>query len=131
MAESADPDSVTPAVDADREALVSALVEHGVEFVLIGGAAIQSYGRRYDTQDVDVVPDAEEANLDRLASVLNQLECRLVTDPADVSSWVKLPADYFTPRALRAATVWNLATRYGQLDVTFAGPLPGRALTVL
>jgi hypothetical protein len=120
VAESADSDSVTPAIDADREALVSALVEHGVEFVLIGGAAIQSYGRQYDTQDVDVVPDADEANLDRLASVLNRLECRLVTDPADLTSWVRLPGDYFTPRTLRAATVWNVATRYGQLDVTFA-----------
>lgn len=31
-----------------------------------------------------------------------------------------LPEDYFTPRSLRAATVWNLATRHGQLDVTSA-----------
>jgi hypothetical protein len=33
---------------------------------------------------------------------------------------VPLPPDYFTPRSLLAATVWNLATRYGQLDLTFA-----------
>ena len=31
-----------------------------------------------------------------------------------------LPPDYFTPRSLLAATVWNLATRHGQLDLTFA-----------
>lgn len=120
MAEPSDASSVDPTIDADREALLRALVEHRVEFVLIGGAAIQSYGRRYDTMDVDVVPDTDEANLTRLASVLNQLECRLITDPADASTWVKLPSDYFTPRTLRAATVWNLATRHGQLDVTFA-----------
>jgi hypothetical protein len=33
---------------------------------------------------------------------------------------VPLPPDYFTPRSLLAATVWNLATRHGQLDLTFA-----------
>lgn len=120
MAGSSDPDALEPVLDTDREALLQTLVEHGVQFVLIGGAAIQSYGRRYDTKDVDVVPDAEEANLARLAAALNSLECRLVTDPADASAWVALPEDYFTPRSLRAATVWNLATRHGQLDVTFA-----------
>ena len=43
-------------LDTDREALLQTLVEHDVQFVLIGGAAIQSHGRRYDTKDVDVVP---------------------------------------------------------------------------
>jgi hypothetical protein len=27
---------------------------------------------------------------------------------------------YFTPRSLLAATIWNLAARHGQLDLTFA-----------
>jgi hypothetical protein len=33
-----------------------------VGFVLIGGAAIQSHGCRYDTQDIDLTPDAEPGN---------------------------------------------------------------------
>jgi hypothetical protein len=33
---------------------------------------------------------------------------------------VPLPPDYLTPRSLLAATVWNLATRHGQLDLRFA-----------
>jgi hypothetical protein len=90
-----------------------------VAFVLIGGAAIQSHGRRFDTKDVDVTPDADQANLERLAAVLNGLGCRLVTDSADSTAWVPLPPDYFTPRSLLAASVWNLATRHGQLDLSF------------
>ena len=89
-------------------------------FVLIGGAAIQSHGRRYDTQDIDLTPDAEPGNLARLADALNELDCRLITDPADTSSWVALPSDYFTARGLLVASVWNLATRHGQLDLCFA-----------
>ena len=52
MAGRADPGGV----DHEREALLDALVGHGVEFVLIGGAAIQSHGRRYDTLDINLAP---------------------------------------------------------------------------
>ena len=120
MAEPPDSGRVSPAIDAEREALLKVLVDHGVQFVVIGGAGIQSHGRRYDTLDIDVTPDRDEANLQRLADALNELDCRLVTDPANTAAWVPLPPDYFTPRSLLAATVWNLATRHGQLDLTFA-----------
>ena len=81
MAEPADSGRVNPVIDAEREALLKTLVAHGVLFVVIGGAGIQSHGRRYDTLDIDVTPDRDEANLHRLADALNELDCRLVTDP--------------------------------------------------
>jgi hypothetical protein len=120
MAEPTDSGRVNPAIDGDRESLLKLLVDHDVQFVVIGGAGIQSHGRRYDTLDIDVTPDRDEANLHRLADALNELDCRLVTDPANTAAWVQLPPDYFTPRSLLGATVWNLATRHGQLDLTFA-----------
>jgi hypothetical protein len=89
MAEPADPRGIDPG----REALLGVLARHRVGFVLIGGAAIQSHGRRYDTQDIDLTPDAEPGNLARLADALGELDCRLITDPADTSSWVALPSD--------------------------------------
>ena len=105
--------------DPARAALLAALVRHDVEFVLIGGAALQSRGRAYLTQDIDVTPATDEVNLARRATALNELECRLVTDPADPTSWVPLPAGYFSARVLRQAGMWNLATRHGLLDITF------------
>jgi hypothetical protein len=59
MAESADSGRVSPAIDAEREALLKTLVGHNVQFVVIGGAGIQSHGRRYDTLDIDVTPDRD------------------------------------------------------------------------
>ena len=115
MGERADPGGIDPG----REALLGVLARHRVPFVLIGGAAIQSYGRRYDTQDIDLTPDTTPENLTRLADALNELHCQLITDPADAGSWVTLPADYFTPRSLLSASLWNLATRHGQLDLCF------------
>ena len=63
MAEPTDPGHVSAAIDTEREALLKALVDHGVQFVVIGGAGIQSHGRRYDTLDIDLTPDRDEANL--------------------------------------------------------------------
>jgi hypothetical protein len=118
---------VNTAIDAEREALLKVLVDHEEQFVVIGGAGIQSHGRRYDTLDIDLTRDRDEANLHRLADALNELDCRLVTDPANTAAWVPLPPDYFTPRALLAATVWNLATRHGQLGPQLRPKrLPGR-----
>jgi hypothetical protein len=110
---------VDGSIDAGRGELLKALVRHEVKFVVIGGAAIQSHGRRYVTEDIDVTPDTDASNLQRLADALNELDCWLVTDPVDPTSWVVLPADYFTPRSLLAASVWNLATRHGLLDLSF------------
>jgi hypothetical protein len=89
-------------VDPDRDALLAVLIRHGVAFVLIGGAAIQSHGGAYDTQDIDLAPEVGEANLHRLCDALNELKCRLVTDLANTAAWVALPDDYFTPRSIRA-----------------------------
>lgn len=120
MAEAADPgDVIAGPVDAGRGELLQVLVRHEVRFVVIGGAAIQSHGRRYVTEDIDLTPDTEAGNLQRLADALNELDCRLVIDPADPGSWVPLPADYFTPRSLLGASVWNVATRHGLLDLSF------------
>lgn len=110
---------MTAADQPGRAELLSVLLRHGVKFIVIGGAAIQSHGRRYDTQDIDLTPDRDEANLVRLAAALNELECGLVADPVDPSGWVALPADYFTARSLLAASFWNLATRHGLLDLSF------------
>lgn len=104
-------------VDDDREALLCALQQAGVEFVLLGGAGIESYGERYRTKDVDVLPEPSTANLERLATALNGLGCRLVVEPADRSQDVPLPAGYFTAASIARVAIWNLATRHGDLDI--------------
>lgn len=43
------------------------LARHGVQYVTIGGVAVQAYGHVRTTQDVDVVAASDDANLARLA----------------------------------------------------------------
>lgn len=106
-------------LDPGREALLRALTQANVAFVVIGGAALQSYDQSHRTDDIDVTPEHSHENLARLATVLNELNCKLVIDPADDSQDVPLPAGYFTAHSLARHSIWNLQTTHGKLDITF------------
>jgi hypothetical protein len=106
-------------LDPGREALLRALTQAKVAFVVIGGAALQSYDQSHRTDDIDVTPEHSHGNLARLATVLNTLNCKLVIDPADDSQDVPLPAGYFTAQSLARHSIWNLQTAHGKLDITF------------
>ena len=106
-------------IDPQRDALLRLLQEADVAFVLVGGVAIESHGVRHRTDDVDVTPQGTPENLERLASALNGLDCKLVIDPSDSDQDVPLPAGYFTAANLARQDVWNLRTTYGNLDIPF------------
>jgi hypothetical protein len=108
-----------PPASPGRDALLRALKDGGILYVVIGGAALEAHRQPHRTDDIDIVPALDSHNLDRLAGALNALACRLVTDVDDESSWVELPKDYFTAATLLRAEVWNLHTHHGALDVTF------------
>lgn len=96
----------------DPTAVLEVLVRHQVRFVVIGGFAAAVNGAPYTTFDIDITPDADPANLDRLSAALAELEARIRTeeDPQGV------PFAH-TGRSLGAAGLWNLTTRYGDLDI--------------
>lgn len=52
--------------------LLDRLAAAEVRFVLVGGLAVNAWGHVRGTQDVDLVPDPDRGNLDRLARVLEQ-----------------------------------------------------------
>ena len=63
----------------DLRALLQSLHEQGVQFVVIGGVAVGAHGYVRGTEDLDVVPDPDPANLDRLTDALQALESTLPT----------------------------------------------------
>ena len=105
------------AVDADRQSLLAALYDAAVDYVLIGGAALETHHQPHETFDVDITPAADPDNLRRLAHLLNTLDCALRIDPDEAGSAVPLPSDYFTAETLGRADIWNLRTRHGELDI--------------
>ncbi|HET7443978.1 MAG TPA: hypothetical protein VFJ57_04900 [Solirubrobacterales bacterium] len=60
----------------DPERLLRSLVEHEVEFCVIGAVAAWLQGNPTVTLDLDVMPVRDLDNADRLAAALNSLEAR-------------------------------------------------------
>ena len=97
--------------------LLRALLDGGVDFVVIGGLAAQAHGSPLITEDLDICFDLDRANLERLAAVLDGL----VAIRRGMPDGIRAPLD---ARALRAGDVFTLRTRFGDLDL-LARPDPG------
>jgi hypothetical protein len=102
---------VTSPGSFDARELFRALAHRDVEYVTIGGIAIQAHGGQRLTQDLDVAIAASTENLARLADALLDLDARILGPDGQRS-----PS---TPTALLLASSdqWHLITDHGQLDV--------------
>lgn len=91
------------------DAILRTLVEFGVEFVVVGGVAVQAHGYLRGTGDLDIVPNPTLLNLSRLAEALADLGAK---------PWrATLPVDVTDPQLLKSVPLVPLATRHGRLDV--------------
>ncbi len=97
----------------EPERILEVLAAHEVDYVLIGGLAAARHGSPFATQDVDITPEVRVDNMDRLSSALRELRARIRTEGVDGG----LPFDH-DGTSLSAAGVWNLTTRYGDLDIS-------------
>lgn len=99
----------------DPRRIVLALLDHGVDFVIIGASAAILQGAPIAaTLDLDVCAEGGTSNRRRLAAALRELEARLRSpDPEEV---VYAPLD---EHMLRNLAVVTTLTRYGPLDILF------------
>jgi hypothetical protein len=95
----------------DARELFLALAQRDVEYVTIGGIAIQAHGGQRLTQDLDVAIAASSENLARLADALLDLDARILGPEGQRSA--------STPTALLLASSdqWHLITDHGPLDL--------------
>lgn len=84
-----------------------------VEFILIGGFAAAAYGSPLPTNDIDIVPESTRDNLTRLSKALKKLQAKVRAAGVE-----PLPFDHDAD-SLAATNIWNLTTKYGDLDITF------------
>ena len=92
------------------KALLHTLLEHDVDFVVVGGLAAMSHGSAYPSFDVDVVYARDRANLERLAAALRSLGATLRGAPTDVP--FQLDA-----KTLEAGGKFTFATPLGALHI--------------
>jgi hypothetical protein len=103
--------------DFDPERMLSVLADEGVQFVLIGGMAAILHGDVGVTVDLDVVPDRDAANLERLARALRRLGARIRAAGEPEGLAFDCSAEFFGN--LSPDSVLNTTTEAGDLDVTF------------
>src|SRR3954454_4440045 len=88
------------------------LAKHGVECIFIGGMAAYLQGSPLPTNDIDIVPARDRDNLGRLSKALKALNAKVRAGDE------VFPFDHDAD-SLAAGTIWNLTTKYGDLDITF------------
>jgi predicted nucleotidyltransferase len=88
--------------------IIRVLVEHGVDFVVIGGVAVQAHGYIRLTHDLDVIVRPDILNATRLSEALIDLEAELRT-----AGTLRIS----NPHQLRRAPQVPVLTRAGPLDV--------------
>jgi hypothetical protein len=103
-----------PVPGVDAALIVQTLLEHEVDFVVVGGFAVELWDVAVQpTVDVDITPERSRENLARLAAALNHLEASLRWGGETIS----IPVG-FTAANLEPMTVLNLVTSAGPLDLT-------------
>ena len=97
-------------IPLDAAIILRTLAEHEVDYVVIGGLAVQAHGHPRTTQDLDLVPEPSAANLNRLRAGLEALNARPVGAAGP------------HPIELPSTGVVELDTDAGGVDVHLAPP---------
>jgi hypothetical protein len=85
-----------------------------VDYVLVGGLAVQTHGHVRTTVDVDVLPRPEPSNLARLVAALNALGAQILNPGSEGTA--------IDAAMLPRATLWQFATPHGAIDVVLDAP---------
>jgi predicted nucleotidyltransferase len=101
--------AVPPEAVFDPRRILLALAGRGVDFVIVGGVAVQAHGHGRSTRDLDVVPRPDLVNLSRLGEALGSLGARLLRSGG--------PIDVTDPQLLKRAPLVPLMTDFGRLDL--------------
>jgi len=94
---------------ADFEALLEALSDAGVEFIVVGGLCAVLHGASVTTADIDIVPRLHPENAARLQALVTELDAWII-EP--MKRRLRTRESDFLGRGQL-----NLSTRHGPLDV--------------
>ncbi len=101
-------------VELDLPRLFEVLDRHEIAYILIGGLAAVYHGSPFPTEDADITPQADRANLTRLAAALRELNARVRTESEPEGLPFACDAE-----SLAGVRILNLTTDAGDLDLTF------------
>jgi hypothetical protein len=94
----------------DFKALIEALTDHDVDFVIVGAVALVLHGSPRVTRDLDVCYARDVVNLKRLAAALQPFAPTLRGAPASLPFTLDVPT-------LRAGLNFTLSSKAGNIDL--------------
>jgi hypothetical protein len=97
--------------------LLRALSDAGVDYVLVGGLAVNAYGVIRSTRDADICPSPDRDNLERLAELLRRLEAKQLGLGSEGFAENEVPRDPPQAGDLAQGGNFRLETRLGGLDI--------------
>jgi hypothetical protein len=100
--------------------ILRALATHEVEYLVVGGIAVQAHGGQRLTRDLDVAVPVDRANFDRLAAAIAELDARLLGPSGERSS------DPPDAALLASSDLCQLLSAHGQIDVVTLPAALGR-----
>jgi hypothetical protein len=89
---------------------IEALARHEVEFIIVGGVAMNLHGSAHATFDLDICYDRGRTNLKRIVAALAPYRPRLRGLPKSLPS-------IWDEQALRSGTNFTLTTDIGDIDL--------------
>lgn len=92
----------------EPEEILRVMSEHGVDFVVIGGIAVQAHGYIRSTKDLDVIARPTMLNLTRLSEALAELAAE---------SRGRARVNVTDPHLLRRVPLVPIMTKAGPLDL--------------
>lgn len=107
-----EPDRVSDDLPTDPVRVLKTLNDHAVDYVVIGGVAVQAWGHTRTTKDVDLLAGPGVDNLARLGRALADLRARLLGVDAH-----PLGIDPTDPGDLERGANFTLATVAGRVDL--------------
>jgi len=100
--------------------IFEALERHEVEYLTIGGIAVNAHGHVRNTRDVDILVEWTPENMQRLATALDELDAVLFGVDADL-----MDVDPRNPDDLLKGVNFTLRTSAGGLDLFDPSEIPG------
>jgi hypothetical protein len=98
----------------DPERMLQVLSKRRVRYILVGATAARLQGFPRLTADADIAPASDTNNLKRLAAALLDLGARVYTESTPEGLPFSCDAE-----TLSRASLWNLVTDAGRLDLVF------------
>jgi hypothetical protein len=90
--------------------LLRTLVEHGVDFVVVGGMAGLAHGSAYPTYDLDIAYARDRGNVARLVAALDEIGVTLRGAPADLPFQLEV-------RTIEKGANFTFDSSYGSFDI--------------